>query len=372
MQRHDPFTSFSTHKRKRRQRYRRQGLGRRHEALQDSTTSSSSSSTNSIPQALGHICNDRRLAELSDVEGAVGNEVVIGKRDDEEQEDEHAYHSPNDDPPSAGEDQLDASGALSDNCGQEDLDAAEGTGGSEPDSRDHAEVIPEHDYLEQRGIDVLRRVRNRGIENMADFEREMVTVQTEFSMSKQACDRIFNILQSNAAIIAHGLRHWSRCFRTARRDALRLIPPCDVTVHCLDSSTSQEVTLGPFDAFPQKIIKTRGLTQNFALYQCRLRDILSYHLRLHAEDEIGCSTTLAFDLALDGIPESNSGGVSIDVLAVRFVGCRSVYGLAVLRPTRTGMGISDAVILERVQDEYEVLRHACPMGRRQTCAWVCS
>ncbi len=68
------------------------------------------------------------------------------------------------------------------------------------------------------------------------------------------------------------------------------------------------------------------------------------------------STRKPFDVGLDGVPESVSGGVSIDVLTVKFTSCRSVYTLAVLRPRRTGLQIPDSVIMESFFKEYSDLR----------------
>ncbi len=212
---------------------------------------------------------------------------------------------------------------------------------------------PVTDYL--AGMDITRSRSEFAplIHSMDDFEREIVLMQTQNDISKVACDRIFTILQRNAAVLSLHLRQWDRSFKTARKHVVKLTPPCHITVLCRNSE-GDNISLGPRKSYPKTEIARRKLKVIYDLYESRLVDIIAFHCRLH---EYSCDPNqfLQFDLGLDGVPESASGGRSLDVLTIRFCHCRSVYTLGVFRPASSGYGHADSVLLKSFIAEYKQL-----------------
>ncbi len=207
------------------------------------------------------------------------------------------------------------------------------------------------DYLAGRNMNSVARAKIPHLANMKELERELVIIQTESQMSKTACERVFALLQCNADLISDEILGWSGTFRTARRHVLCDVPPCSITAVGDQPDGGGRVQLGPYSAFPRKEVQLLRVDVVYALFECRLVDVIAFHAHLHGTHENGDSV-MEFDLALDGVPESISGGVSIDVLTVKFTHCRSVYTLAVLRPSRTGLQLCDSIILRKALDEY--------------------
>ena len=205
------------------------------------------------------------------------------------------------------------------------------------------------DFLRGRDIESVARPYVAGLRSMVDFERELVVMQTQNKMSKAACERVFSMLQKNAHMLAQQLPTWKGSFRTARRHVNACTPPCTIKVSGIEGG--RQVTLGPYPAYPIKEIETRHIDVEYALYESRLVDVVAFHAHLHGTHRDD-DQAWDFDIGIDGVPESNSGGVSIDVLTLKFTACRSVYTLAVLRPRRTGLKIPDSVILKSFLADY--------------------
>ena len=93
----------------------------------------------------------------------------------------------------------------------------------------------------------------------------------------------------------------------------------------------------------------RNLTVDYVLTYVPLEAVCELHSSLHGD----CTGSPYFDLSLDGIPDNKSSGLSIDLLSLRFIDCRTVYTLAVLQPARKGMGIPDVVILDHFLEDYK-------------------
>lgn len=65
----------------------------------------------------------------------------------------------------------------------------------------------------------------------------------------------------------------------------------------------------------------------YVYYYIDLQDLISYHADLH-----DAPVSNVIDLSIDGVPESKSGGRSVDILSVQFRGCKQVYVVAILQP----------------------------------------
>ncbi len=137
-------------------------------------------------------------------------------------------------------------------------------------------------------------------------------------------------------------------FRQMRYKAMQTVPTVLHDVKCLRSDGT---TASFFDlkSFPKKLICQQQLRVEYVLYHTSLKEVVRLHEEVHphgpdAED---------FDLSLDGVPESKSSGLSIDILSLSFRSCRTVYTIAVLQPSRKAMQLPDSIILKNFLSQYE-------------------
>ena len=137
-------------------------------------------------------------------------------------------------------------------------------------------------------------------------------------------------------------------FRTIRARAVRQVPTVLMDVAFRDSA-GEFVMFPSLKSFPQKEMAQRCLKREYVLYYVSPEKVLEVHKSLHPDS----AAPRFFDLSLDGIPESKSGGRSVDVLSIRYDGCRAVYSIAILQPARKGMGLPDDTILAPFLAEYD-------------------
>ena len=136
-------------------------------------------------------------------------------------------------------------------------------------------------------------------------------------------------------------------FRTMRARAARSVPAVLMDVHFTDDC-GRSVSYQGVKSYPQQEAAARNLRRQYVLFYVSLNAVISFHHDLHADEQPDY-----FDLSVDGIPESKSGGRSIDVLSIRFQGCKGIYSLAILQPDHRGMGLADDIVLRHVLDEYD-------------------
>ncbi len=137
-------------------------------------------------------------------------------------------------------------------------------------------------------------------------------------------------------------------FRSMRSRALKKAPGVKVDVLCEDRDKKNEF----FEAltrYPRKVVRERNLTTIYSLYYQQLSKVWEWHAASHPKK--GGLVSRAFDMSLDGIPESRSSGLSLDVLSVRFTDCQSVYSIAIMQPGKKGLGNKDEATLKHFLED---------------------
>ncbi len=178
-----------------------------------------------------------------------------------------------------------------------------------------------------------------GMDAFASF---IVQLQARKHVSKDFCSQIMAYMCSNSEAISHDLSEgWSKSFSACHRKALRRTPKVRLDVKA-STCDGLDVYFKGVTKFPKKRIDKRGLKEEYTLYYVSLQDLVEFHRKGHP---MGTDDG-TIDIAVDGVPETKSGGVSIDVLSVGFPGCRIVYPLAILRPSRSGMSLPESIIFE--------------------------
>ena len=64
-----------------------------------------------------------------------------------------------------------------------------------------------------------------------------------------------------------------------------------------------------------------------------MKDIVKVHKRIHPNKTV---QTCKIVFSNDGVNESNSTAISLDIFVIRFDGCRQVYAPAILRVKEAG------------------------------------
>ena len=198
-----------------------------------------------------------------------------------------------------------------------------------------APLVPEPAPVEDQEIE----------EDDVSFGDFMCCLQAKGSVTMTAMTEIISYMVRNKGEIIQGLESGSiNTYYRMRTEAESRLPCVYLNVN---------VTMAPVDGggeetwtrlrkFPKKRLERTGAQLNYTLYYVETSELIAYHERLHGL-RYSCNE---IDMSVDGIPETKSGGLSVDVLSIRFTNCRMVYSQAILQPARKAMGIPDNVILE--------------------------
>ncbi len=138
-------------------------------------------------------------------------------------------------------------------------------------------------------------------------------------------------------------------FRQMRRKAIANAPQVLIDVCCMER-TGEEFFFHRQKAYPRKAIKEKKLTMIYALYYVSVERTYEWHAACHPSR---VNLPRQFDVSIDGVPESKSSGLSIEVLSIRFMGCKNVYTIGILQPSRKGMQNKDSVTMKHFLDELE-------------------
>ena len=142
------------------------------------------------------------------------------------------------------------------------------------------------------------------------------------------------------------LRDPIRTYKTYHRYGMAELPKIVMDV-CTRRKDNTIKMFHDIECYPKKTIADEKLEHVYTLYKVSLFDMANFHQDIHGEHEV----LTTFDGAIDGVPRTRSCGISLDVLTIKFLGCRNVYTLAILEPARKGLCLSDEIILRDFLEE---------------------
>ncbi len=203
--------------------------------------------------------------------------------------------------------------------------------------------------VHEEEVDEERPKHACGADEISQF---FVGLQATREVPKAVLSDIVSFLRRNSSDIASVLQNNELpSFKSMRSRIEKRIPPIKINVSCIDA-TGASVMFENRRKFPKKEIMEKNLRIQYTLYHVSLKDIRQWHIDAHPKKN---SDTLSkqFDLSLDGVPESRSSGLSIEVLSVRFINCRNIYTVCILQPARKRLEKKDAIVLKPFMDEYE-------------------
>ncbi len=185
---------------------------------------------------------------------------------------------------------------------------------------------------------------SKTVEDVTDF---LVGLQCRRGVPEAVMEDLVNYLQANADLVSEALtKKTLPKFRAMRRQTAKKKAP-KVKLDVVYEAEGEAKKLTGLMSFPKKQLATSVVDHRYTLYYVSLARVLDMHMELHPH----VNDVVEFDLSVDGVPESKSSGRSVDILSVRFVGCRSIYCMAILQPMQRGLGIGDEVTLEHFLHE---------------------
>ncbi len=152
---------------------------------------------------------------------------------------------------------------------------------------------------------------------------------------------VVEYLRSNAESFSELLKTNSLpTYRSMRKKVLRSAPKVKLDVNA-ETEDGDIFTYENRYHFPKKDFEARGLRLIYTHYYVGLKAVKELHQNAHTTD-INCQN---IDMSLDGVPESKSSGLSIDVLSIRFHGCDNIYTVGIMQPAKKGIKGKDEVLL---------------------------
>ncbi len=207
----------------------------------------------------------------------------------------------------------------------------------------------EQEEREEQVTCTKHEVHRRRLRTMDEFGAFLSTMQAKRKLSKSAVSDILSALYENQSDLGRDLiAAKPTTFRTFRKRQLAKLTAVKMTV-CVENAQGTYSYYEDCGALPVKQITDKKQDIVYILYYVSLLDIVKLHEDLHDATDV----SQIIDFNVDGVPETKSGGVSFDVLSIQFNGCRTVYTVAILEPSKRGIKIDDDLILQPLLSKLE-------------------
>jgi hypothetical protein len=134
---------------------------------------------------------------------------------------------------------------------------------------------------------------------------------------------VWDFLQKMAPAFRHvaekGIKF--RMYQTVRKQQLQGVPKTTMTYAHYNRNEAKVITDQGMSKYNRLKYSGEEWVKLYELTKADIQDVVLFHQRVHGETGRGCPGLHA-EMSLDGIPETKSGGVSLDVLSIRFRSCR--------------------------------------------------
>ena len=166
---------------------------------------------------------------------------------------------------------------------------------------------------------------------------EFMNIFSSHTMSKAAAKDVWSFFHKNCDSAARlkGKERLHGSFDSVERFCNKESLQCLMNISLQNRKTQEKVFLENVSQFPAQYRSRDEWDHLYTITFFRLMDIYQYHSSLHGD----CET---FDMNNDGIPEDRSSGRSLDVLAIRFKNCKTVYPYRIFKQgTVTKLSVED-------------------------------
>ncbi len=210
-----------------------------------------------------------------------------------------------------------------------------------------AEVIRDAIWQEDEEVDWTGQEPEKRLLSADQLGTFFVGLQARREVPKQVMADVISFMRDNKeSFVAALQKDELPSFRAMRYKAIKELPTVKLDV-CTETASGEEVMFMGIGTYPRKEIRDRKLQVKYTLYYVSLKDVLAVHEKSHPNKIIGWD----IDLSSDGVPESRSSGLSLDIVSVRFHGCRNIHAIAIFQPAKKGLKDKDRIALRHFLDE---------------------
>ncbi len=188
--------------------------------------------------------------------------------------------------------------------------------------------------------------KDEAVDNAAKF---FAGLQARREVPHAVLSDIVDYLKDNAESMSEVLKTNSLpTYRSMRYKVLRNAPKLKLDLDA-ETADGDVVSYRNLEKYPKKDLESKGLRPIYSHYYVSLKAVKEMHRNGHG-DGVNCKNV---DMSLDGVPESKSSGLSIEVLSIRFHGCDNIYSVGILQPAKKGLKGKDEIILRPFLEELE-------------------
>ena len=125
-------------------------------------------------------------------------------------------------------------------------------------------------------------------------------------------------------------------FKHLRRKIIKdSVPPVQIRTAFLNLQTNTVETPPPSDKGPDKAFNDVNIYQKlFEITSVKVKDVLKIHSETCRKHQHLDQEHIEVNLSCDGVADSKSSTVSMDVFSISFPECSRVYPLSIIRPTK--------------------------------------
>jgi hypothetical protein len=160
--------------------------------------------------------------------------------------------------------------------------------------------------------------------------QKFLKVRSKHTISEQASKELWDFAISSSEEI-NILKQQTKIptYSTVKRKAVLNLPRISIKIVYKNLITSEIVTEDNLEKFPRKrLSNVKKYKLLYTMTKINIKEIFSKLKNVH---DISNEKII---LAIDGVPETKSGGVTIEVIAFKFQNCKTVYPLCILRPEK--------------------------------------
>jgi len=203
---------------------------------------------------------------------------------------------------------------------------------SAPDQVSGKKSVEQEKYFQKKeehrqptvNMEETTKVQENGI-----FEN-FLRAKSRHTISEEAAKDLWNFAVTHSEEISN-LKDQNRIqsYITSKRQAIKDLPRISIKIVYKDLRTGDILTEDNLDEFPKS--RLMDIKKYKLLYTVTKIDVNELFSKLkHLHD----FTKEKIVLSIDGVPETKSGGVTIEVIAFKFKDCKTVFPLCILRPEK--------------------------------------
>ena len=124
-------------------------------------------------------------------------------------------------------------------------------------------------------------------------------------------------------------------FKHLRKKVMNSVPPVNIRLAYLNLETKEVEHPDPSEVAPHKAYSdVKKYKKLYEISTVKIRDVLKIHRDACKSHQNHLENQIQLNLSCDGVADSKSSAVSMDVFSVSFPECSTVYPICTIRPTK--------------------------------------